>query len=682
MRTSSFRAIALASVLLVVVPVRAQEADAPRRSIEAQPERLTLSIGDTLAIGDGLEARVVGPDGGAIEDARLLLYSLDRRAVEVTAEGQVVAHAPGTTALVWAHPIDGGRVTREVTAEVAHPPLAAVAFREAPARVYAGTQVGLEAVATSTRGTPRDDLAVAFESSDPAVASVDAHGLLHAHKAGTVTLTARAQRRSAQAQVEVVPNPTVRLVLEGGKEEVATGEVLHFEAVAYDAEGAPVEDVPVTYAVAHPATQNEVAGTMEAGVTASASGQVDGEGRFVAARPGRYTVIATTGDHAAQRTVRAVPRADDVTVEVVGRGTVSDVHTSDLWVWEGDDGRDYAITGTWGGDGETYFWDVTDPTQPAVIDTVTVDARTVNDVKVSEDGQVCVVSREGASNRRNGIVVLDCSDPSDVRILSEYTDGLTGGVHNVFVYDGHVYAVNNGRRFDVIDIQDPTQPHRVGRFELDTPGHAIHDVWVQDGIAYSSNWNDGVVLVDVGGGDAGGSPSNPVQVGQYTYPSGWNHAAFPYRDPVTGAFYVIAGDEAFPNGLNIGAPVSEDLPTRPAGWIHFVDFDDRDAPREVARYAVPEAGTHNFWVDEENDLLYVAYYNAGLRVVDISGELMGNLYDQGREVARVYTDDPDGKIPNAPMAWGPQPHKGHVFVSDWNSGLWVVKVEKEDRVAL
>ena len=87
---------------------------------------------------------------------------------------------------------------------------------------------------------------------------------------------------------------------------------------------------------------------------------------------------------------------------------------------------------------------------------------------------------------------------------------------------------------------------------------------------------------------------------------------------------------------------------------------------------VPEAGTHNLWV--EGDMLYVAYYNGGLRVVDISGDLMGNLYDQGREVAWYLPTDHEGKVPNAPMVWGPQPHKGKIFFSDWNSGLWAVEL--------
>ena len=70
---------------------------------------------------------------------------------------------------------------------------------------------------------------------------------------------------------------------------------------------------------------------------------------------------------------------------------ITDVLTSDLWIWPGigkHKGKDFAVTGTWGSNGEAYFWDVTDPANMKIIDTVTVDARTVNDVKISADGRV------------------------------------------------------------------------------------------------------------------------------------------------------------------------------------------------------------------------------------------------------------------------------------------------------
>ena len=101
-----------------------------------------------------------------------------------------------------------------------------------------------------------------------------------------------------------------------------------------------------------------------------------------------------------------LPRHVTEEVQFIGQGEVHNVSTSDLWVWEGVDGRDYAITGTHSAAGATYWWDVTDPANPVMTDSLVVDARTTNDVKVSEDGAVCIISREGASNRRNGIVIV------------------------------------------------------------------------------------------------------------------------------------------------------------------------------------------------------------------------------------------------------------------------------------
>jgi hypothetical protein len=106
--------------------------------------------------------------------------------------------------------------------------------------------------------------------------------------------------------------------------------------------------------------------------------------------------------------------------------------------------------------------------------------------------------------------------------------------------------------------------------------------------------------------------------------------------------------------------------------VHVVDVEDITNPHELATYAVPEAGSHNMWV--EDDLLYMGYYNGGGRVLDVSGELRGDLYRQGREVAHLATGDPDGFRPNLPMAWGGQPHLGLIFFNDINSGLWITRL--------
>ena len=663
-------AVGLAGVVLTGAP--GQQPDAgDGLSIEVTPAELTLEVGRSAQ----LSATVRDADGNVVDDAPVMYYSRARRSIGVSREGRVEAFRPGSHTLVVLVPTNPNDRTRrpeararaEVTVTVPQPPITEVAFTGVPARFYTGTHPRLTVALRDRSGVSRDDVTPTFATTDPETATIDRFGYLTLHRPGEVEVAASVGAVRDAVTLDVVANPVTTLELRANADGGRTGDVVRFTAVATDASGRRVDDVPVRYAVGGE--------TAPAIVAAGAPAQVDAEGRFVAERSGTYTVVATSGSHSAVATVSIEPRDVQREIEVVGRGEVLNQRSSDLWVWEGTDGRDYAITGTWGADGHSFFWDVTDPASIEKIQEVQVDARTVNDVKVSADGQVAVISREGASNRRNGFVVLGAANPREgVPILSEFTDQLTGGVHNVFIDDNHVYALSAGRRYDVISIEDPRDPVRVGRFELETAGHAVHDVWVQDGIAFSSNWSDGVVAVDIGGGGRGGTPERPVELGRYAYPNGWNHAAYPYRSQSTGTFYLFAGDEAYPYGGLSPSDSPDDLPFRTAGWIHVIDWSDWDNPREVARYQVPEAGTHNIWI--EDDLMYVGfYYPGGLRVVDVSGELMGDLYRQGREVARFVPFDPEGFAPNAPFVWGAQPYKGHVFFTDFNSGLWAVRLQ-------
>jgi hypothetical protein len=630
--------------------------------IIVEPSEIVMNINDELT----LSARVEAPDGTVLSDTVyfFLQSRRNRRALGVTQEGTLLAYKPGTYG-VTARTFGEERLQYDFDVTIAFPPVTEVNIEGIPNTVYAETSVPINPIIFDESGAIRDNVEYAFTSSKNDVAIVDEFNSLKLLKKGRATITLSANGIESEFELEVKENPVESIELNHNYEgkTIRTGDVISFEAIPKDRRGRTVDDVPVSYSYIVQPDDNLGQGS---------SALIEQNGKFVANQTGIYTVIARSGDEFTEATFRVVYRNVQRPLEVVGKGIVPDVKTSDLWVWEGVDGRDYAVTGTWGARGEAFFWDVTDPSNIHTIDTVQVDARTVNDVKVSEDGTIAVITREGASNRRNGIIILDVTDPSDVKILSEYTEGLTGGVHNAFIFENHVYAVNNGRKYDIINIEDPTNPRTVSVVELDTPGHAIHDVWIQDGIAYSSNWGDGIVAMDIGSNEsadmpgAGGSPENPKYLGSYTYPSGWNHAAFPFKSKSTGDFYVAAGDEAFPYGLNF------DGPNRAAGWVHFVKFDGWDNPEEVARYQVPEAGSHNYWI--EDDIMYAAFYNGGLRVVDISGELLGDLYQQDREIALFLPSDPDAAIPNSTFTWGPQPYKGLIFLSDWNSGIWAVKL--------
>ncbi len=647
------------------------QAPAEDWTLEVEPETLTLAVGQK----ETLKGVVRDANGQEVENATIIYFSRARRSVGVTRDGEVEAYRSGNFMLVALVPRDAEDNSRrpvsavrvEIPVIVPLPPVSQINFVDLPEKFYVGTRPKVEVAITDASGSSRHDVQPRYSTSDPRIAEIDVFGFTTLHQPGSVDIVVTVQDVTETVSVVVESNPVNTLELEASETKALTGDVIRFTAVATDARGLPVRGVPINLAVSGE--------TATAIVAAGASAQVTDDGRFVAERSGIYTVVATSGTHVSARTVTIGPRDVRQEVEVVGRGKVLDRHTSDLWIWEGSDGRDYAITGTWGADGHAYIWDVTDPANIVKLREIKVDARTVNDVKVSEDGEIAVISREGASDRQNGIVILGVSNPREgVPVLSEFTDQLTGGVHNIFISEGHVFALSASRRYDVISIEDPSNPQRVGRFELDTPGHGIHDVWVSDGVAFSSNWTDGVVAVDVGGGGRGGTPERPVELGRYAYPSGWNHAAFPYKSQSTGKFYLFAGDESFPYG---GYSADENsTPSRAAGWIHVIDWSDWDHPQEVARYQVPEAGSHNLWV--EDDILFAAFYNGGLRVVDISGELLGDLYRQGREIAMYVPYDPDGFIANSPFVWGPQPYKGHIFFTDWNTGLWAVKLRAKD----
>ena len=707
--SSRLHAAVIAAALGASSGAAAQEA-----VLSVSPVSLELRVGQTAT----LEAELVGEAAGS--GARVLFFSLDPTDVSVSHTGVVTAHRAGDHTLValvpaagttpgFTRPDDAGARV-EIPVRILPSELATLRFEDLPEQVLVGASIPLRLLAEDTGAEPRD-VRPELEASPAAAAAVttfgplfegtyhahpfydrprpptylaEAAGVLRALAPGSVTLTARLGELSAEAEIEILPNAARSLELEAtfaGEalgDRVRTGDVVRFRASAADASGEPVSDAPIRFALeSHPDPSRYDT------VGAGAAAQVLPDGRFVAEQPGLYVVSASSGAARAERAVRVVPRDVGMAIEFVGHAAVRDRATSDLWVWEGVDGRDYAALGTWNADGHALFFDVTDPGNMQRISEVQVDARTVNDVKVSADGRTAVITREGASNRRNGFVILDVSDPRNPEVLSRFDDEMTGGVHNVFFHEGHIYAINNGSRWDVVNAEDPANPFRVARFADPRPGRSVHDVWVHDGIAFQAGNTDGLVVVDVGGGGMGGSPRNPVEMGRLYQLTGWNHAVWPFRSRSADRFYVVTGDESHPLNPRIPGPIiswEERMPSRAMGFIHINEFDDPDHPVEIARYRVPEAGPHNLWIDYEQDLMYVAYFNGGLRVVDVSGELVGDLYRQGREVAKFYSDDPNGFIPNAPFVWGPQPHKGTIFFSDFNSGLWAVRlVPAEDR---
>jgi hypothetical protein len=562
-----------------------------------------------------------------------------------------------------------------IPVKVTWPALSRVQINPDAGKLFAGVTLAHTVKATHADGSIRPQPSVRWVSSNTAVATVDRFGNVTAVKPGAVTISATVDGTKGELAYTIPPSPVALLDVQVSQADARTGDVVKVQAIARDRNGAEVKDAPILWTFTY-TPDDSIKGQ-------GAAGDIR-DGMFVAEFAGVYNVMAVSGQATARKAVDVRPREVMKSVKVIGRGTVTNVNTSDFWPFTGKDGRDYALVGTWGGDGWTYIFDITDQGNIHKTDSLQVDARVVNDVTVSPDARYGVITREGASNRVNGVVLLDLSNPAHPTIASRFDEQLTGGVHNSFATNDYLYAISGGDKYVIIDVRDIKNPKYAG--EYNHPNSRIHDVWVNDGIAYSSEWGTGVVAVDVGNGKYGGTPNKPVLVGTYPTTSGATHEIYPYRQKSTGKIYLFLGDEIMSRkgrvweGTDYLATLGQagGVPQTSAGYTAIIDFTDPKNPKQVARYEQPEFGSHDIIV--EDDVLYQAYYDGGVRIVDVSGELMGNLARQQREIAVWKPYDPKGRTANAPFVMNAMPWKGNVMFTDFNTGLWSVKLEPRNPV--
>jgi hypothetical protein len=370
----------------------------------------------------------------------------------------------------------------------------------------------------------------------------------------------------------------------------------------------------------------------------------------------------------------ATAGAGGVTLSVAGGGNnVPERYSSDLWVH-----GSYAYTGTWGFRNQQgnvlKVWSLDPSGAPTLASSVTVpEIATVSDVQVTENGQTLVLSGEFGED--GGIYLYGLSDPAHPSFLGSATVG-SRGFHTVSLstINGRLYAfgaMNPGFSGDetedkpalmIYDVTEPSTPSLVRREPIE-PNYGIHDTFVRDGLAFVFAWDEGVIIYDVGNGIRGGSPSSPVEVSRLITSA--NDAGSPavhngwwFHNPVTGERrYLFIGQE--------GPGV---IGSHSSGDIHVVDVSDLANPREVAFFHLNGAGTHNFWMDEARQVLYVAYYNGGVVALDVSGTLSGNLSN------RLLSQVRPGGGGNT-FTWGVQLANGSLYAIDMLTGLWQLKTE-------
>jgi hypothetical protein len=567
-------------------------------------------------------------------------------------------------------------VTTRVEVVMVPGPAATVTVAPRPARMLAGQRLQLTALARSADGDSATER-ITWRSSAPNVVRVDERGLAAALAPGRATLSAVAGAATGSLDVTVLNVTGARVTLTPATATARQGDVLRFAVQVRDASGRTIDGLVPSWTIS------------------PGRGEIASDGAFVGYEPGGYLVAANFGRVGAEATVTLTERNVRRKTTVVGSVIRSAFVTSEVWVHP--NGR-VAYLGTHAGGDRFYTIDISDPAKPVIADSVVENFRIVNDIMTDAKGEVLVFTREGADNRRNGIVVMTLEDPLRPKKAADFTEGVTSGVHSAFIYTDprhgrHVYLTNDGTgAVHVVNIDDPAKPREVAQWKTPRPGNkdvgrVLHDVDVQDGLLYGSWWNDGLVILDVGNGIRGGTPDKPVLVSQFKYDLDALYRARVETEAGAGYIrgthtawrhgnYVFIADEVF-DPAEVQAALGGRV-GRAYGRLQVVDVTDVTRPRSVAYYEPEFGGVHNVWA--AGDTLYVGAYNSGFHAFDISGELRGDLQKQGREIAHFQPQSPQGKIPNATMTWGVVVKNNLVFLNDMNSGLWIVRMEPRQQV--
>jgi hypothetical protein len=241
--------------------------------------------------------------------------------------------------------------------------------------------------------------------------------------------------------------------------------------------------------------------------------------------------------------------------------------------------------------------------------------------------------KEDDGTGKQGTFIVDISNPRRPRTLSFVE--VPQGSHNMTVHPsgGWLYNSNSDLitstdpAIEIIDIRNPGRPKHAGELAL-TPlpglGTESHDITFNERgtRAYSAALSHGVVLDTT-------NPAAPKIVSEFDDESinVWHQS-----DPVTirtseGVKEFLVAEDEFAGAA--GGPVC------PSGGVHVYDItgEKEKAPEKVGYWNIDDFGpthdpegtctAHILDIHEDEQLMTMAFYNGGVRVIDLAGLATG-----------------------------------------------------------
>ena len=397
--------------------------------------------------------------------------------------------------------------------------------------------------------------------------------------------------------------------------------------------------------------------------------------------------------------------------EVVGY-TDMDGHIPFKITMQGREGRWYL----YGGNFWTRGWsitDVTDPARPELLRIIEAPGAADNSSTVQMDwaGERMVVGLSAIGGGRDfdpsrpyagGFYIFDLEDPVDPRLLGHWE---SVGTHRNYYDDGqYVHATAEmegyeGQIYVIVDVSDPTNPFEAGRWWGEGQhvaggesfpegvGNSMHGPAMPVGDLVYLSYGNILAILDIS------DPTSPMEVGRLAFTPPFLGGALPGAGisvhsvlPLPERGIAIVNSEAIAENCQ-----------EPLNHVSIVDISDPSNPTLISIFPVPEPppgspfsnfcekggrfGPHNLpniphsnAAHEQGDILFLTYFNAGVRAYDISNPRLP------KEVGYFIPPDPFvryGPLPRTRLVTQTQDvfvdRRGYIYITDRNHGVWILR---------
>jgi len=304
------------------------------------------------------------------------------------------------------------------------------------------------------------------------------------------------------------------------------------------------------------------------------------------------------------------------------------------------------------------LWDISDPVNPKQLSHWKTGGAAGTHRNGYPGGRYAYLSAAVPGFQSNILVILDVSDPKNPKEAGrwwlpgqkegETATGPVAGVHGPPIIEGNLAYVGYGGSVVILDISNVAAPKLVGRLDMSPPFKGgftgAHDVLRIPGKPLLFTHSEG------GGSDAVGGPTTCA-------------------GPLNSAAMVDIKDPAKPRLMSL---FPEPVPPKGLPYTSFCDKGGRFGPHNTnLEYHLPD-------VQKQGDLIYLTYFNAGLRIFDIKDPR------QPKEVGWFIPPTPPervGPIPATTVVTQVEDvlvdTRGNIYITDKQWGLFVLRYTGE-----